>query len=224
MDGRVDLSYQKNWQGSVKTVFEAARQSGWLVNPDVNSGNPIGMGIGSACVHNGVRVTAKSAYLNSPPSNLTIVTEALVSRVMINGSRATGVETADGKIYTATKEVIVSGGAINSPQLLMLSGIGPRSELAKHGIECKVQLKHVGQNLKDHCFSTVGIVLVTDTSATNSQQTPSPMGWFKTDAVLTSDEFRQLPQQTKAHLSLPTVPTWEMATVIHPKDVHLAFH
>ena len=90
--------------------------------------------------------------------NLVVVTGALVQRVVLSGTGsdlvATGVEyrDADGTVHTATaaKEVVLSAGAIGSPQLLMLSGVGPREHLAEVGIECLVDLPDVGQHLKDH--------------------------------------------------------------------------
>lgn len=109
------------------------------------------------------------------PQNLAIKTHALVSRVLLEGTRAVGIEYLDGPhLYAAdprrqpgvtpprrevraSREVILAAGAFNSPQLLMLSGIGPREELARHGIEARVDLAGVGRNLQDRY--EVGVVL-----------------------------------------------------------------
>lgn len=197
----------------MKDAFEAARQTGYPVNPDVNSGDPIGIGIGPACVYNAVRVTATTSYLEKVPPNLTIRTKSLTSRILVTQGRAIGVETADAATFFATQDVILSCGAINTPQLLLLSGIGSKAEIERHGIKSVADLPHVGRNLRDHCFSTAGIVLKGPSISPNSQQTPSPMGWFKSSSVYTSEEFRQLPVATRSYLQRATVPTWEMATV-----------
>jgi 4-pyridoxate dehydrogenase len=95
------------------------------------------------------------AYLRPalPRSNLTVETGALVTRVLIEGGRAVGVEYRKGGetiVARASREVIVAGGVINSPQVLMLSGIGDPDALRAHGIKSKVPLKGVGKNLQDH--------------------------------------------------------------------------
>lgn len=182
------------------------------LNSDVNSGDPIGMGIGTVCIHNGHRETASSAYLEPCPTNLKILTHAQVRRILFKDKVAIGVETVDERRYRARREVIISSGAINSPQLLMLSGIGPSKELAMHGIKIVQDLPQVGQNLQDHCFSSAGIVLKRTSDAPEAKQVPTPMGWFKIDAVETSNEFQDLPLSLQTYLKAPTVPHWELAT------------
>jgi choline dehydrogenase-like flavoprotein len=187
----------------------AAEQSGFSTNTDANSGDPIGMGMGSVCIYRGQRLTASSAYLSSPPSNITILTEASVARILIKGKTAIGVELVSGRKFLASKEVIISGGALNSPQILMLSGVGPKEELQKHRIPLIHELPMVGKNLQDHCFSSVGIVMKRDecSPASTGQQSPTPMGWFKIPTVLSSKEHESLPGKLKTFLDMPTVPT-----------------
>ncbi|KAK7907983.1 FAD/NAD(P)-binding protein [Apiospora marii] len=211
--GAVDLSYQKEWLPTTDDVFRAAEEVGLGINPDVNSGSPIGMGIGTACIHKGTRVTSASAYLSSPPSNLVVVTDALVEKIMFEQDVAVGLKIASGARFMARKEVIISGGAINSPQLLLLSGLGPEEALRKHGIPRVLDLPQVGRNLQDHCFSTAGIVIKKGHTTTPLlQQSPSPMGWFQLPAVLRSREFQALPLPMQTYLRRPLVPNWEMAT------------
>ena len=124
-------------------------------NDDVNGENQEGIGYYQLTVKNGMRCSAAVAYLNPVKSraNLTIEINALAHRVTFEGRRATGVVFAqDGTLRTATakREVILSGGAINTPQLLQLSGIGPGALLQEHGIEVKVNAQGVGSNLRDH--------------------------------------------------------------------------
>jgi choline dehydrogenase-like flavoprotein len=127
------LSYATKFEKGLEDVFIAAEEVGMGVNPDVNSGNPIGMGMGAACMYQGARTTA-AAYLENAPSNLTVAVNSTVAKVILSGKKAKGIKTIDSKEYHAKKDVILSGGALNSPQLLMLSGIGPADELQKHGI------------------------------------------------------------------------------------------
>jgi choline dehydrogenase len=104
----------------------------------------------------GRRWSSARAYLHPirQRPNLTIITHALASRVLFEGKRAVGVayRTREGQMVEiqARGEVLLSGGAINSPQLLLLSGIGPRAELERHGIPQIHELPGVGQNLQDH--------------------------------------------------------------------------
>jgi choline dehydrogenase-like flavoprotein len=116
----------------------------------LNAGSPLGFGELSENRHKGMRQLASSAY---SLKGVQLMTETLVKRVLVeenNGRKvATGVELADGKTISA-KEVIVSAGAYRTPQVLLLSGIGPAAELAKHGIEQTVDSPEVGKNLHDH--------------------------------------------------------------------------
>ncbi|MFI6055536.1 GMC family oxidoreductase [Streptomyces violascens] len=100
---------------------------------------------------NGARWSTADGYLRpaADRANLTVFTGRLVHRVLVDEGRAAGVELADGTLR-ARREVILSGGAVNSPQLLMLSGIGDAAELRGAGIEPLVQLPGVGRNLQDH--------------------------------------------------------------------------
>lgn len=212
--GKLHLTYGDSWLPDVGDIFLAAEQSGLRINKDVNRGDPIGMGMGSQCIYEGQRLTASNAYLSKRPQNLTVRVNSPVAKVMFKEKVAIGVETADGSKFLARKEVVLSGGALNTPQLMMLSGIGPADELKKHGLPLLTNNKHVGRNLQDHCFSAIGVVLKNDPSISSDQtQSPTPMAWVQLDGVLSSPEFEDLPQHTKAHLRMATVPTYEMATV-----------
>jgi choline dehydrogenase-like flavoprotein len=198
----------------------------------------IGMGMGATCMYQGSRTTA-SAYLENAPPNLTVKVNSPVARVLMSGSRATGVRTIEGSDFYAKYDVILSGGALNSPQLLMLSGIGPVEELKKHGISVVQDLPDVGKNLQDHCFSTAILLQRPGTNdrsefegmspeamaATRAQHTKDkkgilsslycsvPMGWFKNDAVYMSEEYKALDKHTQEFLKKPHVPIYELATV-----------
>ncbi|KAH8899851.1 alcohol oxidase [Thozetella sp. PMI_491] len=215
--GPVDVSYgQRAWLPSMRTVLTAAEEVGQRVNPDVNSGDPIGMGIGTVCIYNGIRVTSSSSYLASRPANLTVVTDTLVDKVLLHGTIATGVRTADGREFRATREVILSCGALSTPPILLRSGIGPAEELEKHDIPMLHGLSEVGRNLQDHCMSSIGILIRRENGEPQSGQQPTPMGWFKSKGVHESQEFRDLSAHWQEFLKKPTVPNWELATHTPP--------
>lgn len=196
-------------------VYTAAEQVGWKTNKDVNNGDPIGFGMGMACVYKDQRLTSASTYLVQPPPNLTIITSAHVARIILEGKRATGVLTIDDRMFSAKKEVIISAGALNTPQTLQLSGIGPSEDLTKHGIDIVHELPMVGKNLKDHVTSNVSIARRRDPSFPYQQapQGPSPMGFFKLQRALESKEYKDLPMSVKKFLQAPTVPHYEVASV-----------
>lgn len=145
-------------------------------------------------------------YLSNRPNNLKIATNAAVCRVLLDGKRAIGVETVNGRKHYARKEVMLSAGALNTPQILLLSGIGPRDELKKHDIKMLHDLPQLAKNLQDHCFSPVGIVMRDDGRISDEKQSPTPMGWFKLGFVLASEEYETLSQPMKDFLNAPTVP------------------
>ncbi|MGY1519470.1 GMC family oxidoreductase [Luteimonas sp. A482] len=134
---------------------EAAQQAGHPRNPDFNGPVQDGVGLYQVSQRKGARCSAAAAYLAParPRPNLSVVTGAQAQRITFEHGRATGVVyTARGRAFhqPATGEVLLSGGAINSPQLLMLSGIGPAAELRRHGIRVQHDAPGVGANLQDH--------------------------------------------------------------------------
>lgn len=134
---------------------EAGGQSGVGRSDDLNGFNPEGLARLDSTKWNGKRCSAAVAYLHPAAhrKNLTIETGALVQRVDIAGNRATGLTYSQGgqtHSVIAAREVVLCGGAVNSPQLLMLSGIGPEAELKRHGIALRCHAPGVGQNLQDH--------------------------------------------------------------------------
>ncbi|MEO7026109.1 MAG: GMC family oxidoreductase N-terminal domain-containing protein [Caulobacteraceae bacterium] len=136
-------------------VVEACVEAGIPRNPDLNGENQEGVGWYQLTVRNGQRCSAAVAYLHPAMrrSNLRVVTRALAARVLFDGKRAVGVEYSHGgelKTARAAREVILCGGAINSPQLLQLSGVGPADLLREHGVPLVADLPGVGENLQDH--------------------------------------------------------------------------
>jgi choline dehydrogenase len=144
----------------VERYLAAAQEAGIPFNPDFNGASQEGCGPLQATLAKGARCSAADAYLRPVRSraNLSVVTHAQATRVQLSGARAVGVEYLHFgavKQALAANEVIVSAGALRSPQLLMLSGIGPKAELERLGITVRVDLPGVGKNLQDHLHARV---------------------------------------------------------------------
>jgi choline dehydrogenase len=142
------------------SFVDSADEVGLNTVKDFNGGEHEGLGFYQVTQKNGQRCSAAKGYLTQAlgRANLTVLTQALVEKILINEGVATGIKLKlDGQSIElqAKKEVIVSAGAINSPQLLMLSGIGPKAHLQEKGIETLVDLPGVGQNLQDHLDAIV---------------------------------------------------------------------
>ncbi|KAM8930767.1 choline dehydrogenase, mitochondrial [Pelodytes ibericus] len=138
-----------------RTFIEAAQEAGYPFTEDMNGYQQEGVGWMDMTTHQGQRWSTASAYLRPAMSrpNVTVEEKTLVTKIIFDGLKAIGVEyIKNGRQKKAfiTKEVILSGGAINSPQLLMLSGIGNADELRKLGIPVIANRTGVGQNLQDH--------------------------------------------------------------------------
>jgi choline dehydrogenase len=161
-NGELNVSFAQGFKTPFSTAFiKACEQVGISENTDYNGETQIGASFFQFNIKNGKRDSAAVAFLkpalNRP--NLNAITKAQVSKIIIEKGKAVGVEYFDKSkkkqtVY-AEKEIIVSAGAFQSPQLLMLSGIGDASELKEHGIECVKDLKGVGKNLQDHLFLNV---------------------------------------------------------------------
>ncbi len=156
-EGPLRISNAKSNHPIFRTLIEAGREAGHATTRDFNGFQQEGVGPYQLTIHNGQRWSAARGYLTPVLSrpNLTVEVEALTTRIIIEGGRATGVEYVQGKkreakTALAGREVILSGGAVNSPQTLLLSGIGPADYLKKFGIDVKSDLPGVGQNLQDH--------------------------------------------------------------------------
>jgi choline dehydrogenase len=141
-------------------LVRAAVEQGHPLNDDFNGDTQEGFGLYQVTQKNGLRYSAAVGYLHPAlkRENFTAVPHAHVQHLIFEGTRCTGaVYHKDGEAHTATaiREVIICTGSINSPQLLMLSGIGPKETLAKFGIQIVMDLPGVGQNLQDHVMVPV---------------------------------------------------------------------
>ncbi|MEX1236623.1 MAG: GMC family oxidoreductase N-terminal domain-containing protein [Roseovarius sp.] len=140
-----------------RAYIKAAEEAGIPTNTDYNGASLEGACFYQISTKGGRRASTAQAYLNAARKlkNLRIETGAIATRILMEGRRATGIEYRQrGKTLSAyATEVILSGGAINTPQLMMLSGIGPAAHLREHGIEVVQDSPAVGQNLMDHLGS-----------------------------------------------------------------------
>ena len=135
--------------------FEACKQAGYTINPDFNGARQEGIGYHWLQQRGGERWGIESGYAQACKDrpNVEFITEARVRKLVLEGKRVTGIEYDKGgetKTVSVRRDVILSAGSFNSPQILMLSGIGPGHELVRQGIEVQHELPGVGQNLQDH--------------------------------------------------------------------------
>lgn len=160
IDGPIQVTRAGQGHPFARAFLQAGAQAGYPLTTDLNGATRDGFGAVDLTVGKGRRSSASSAYLRPVKrrANLTVLTNAQTRRVTFDGTRATGVVVRrDGTdtLATATREVILSAGAINTPQLLLLSGVGPAAHLAEHGIALIHNLPGVGQGLQDHLAAHV---------------------------------------------------------------------
>ena len=159
--GPLGVEFSKTTDPLFPAWVEAGKAAGIQSASDYNGQTQEGFGRGQYSVRNGRRSSSSRAYLRPARkrANLRVETRAHVTRLLMQGARATGIEyrKASGDLLRveAATEVILAAGAFNSPQLLMLSGIGPAAHLREHGIDTIVDLP-VGRNLQDHLGSYMG--------------------------------------------------------------------
>jgi choline dehydrogenase len=154
-DGKLQTCYGELTNPLYQAWLQAGHQAGYPLTDDINGFQQEGFGRLDMTVGAGRRCSAANAYLRPAMrrGNLAVRTRALATRIEFEGRRATGVRyrrAGADHLVRARREVIVSGGPVNSPQLLMLSGVGPPAQLVHHGIDLVHELPGVGENLQDH--------------------------------------------------------------------------
>jgi choline dehydrogenase-like flavoprotein len=165
VDGPLSVSNQKSPRPIAQAFVEACAENQIRFNPDFNGPDQEGAGHYQVTqfwggARNGERCSAAAAYLHPVMNrkNLTVITKAQAMGIVFEGKRAAGMrylQKGRTHVVRADREVILSSGAFGSPQLLLLSGVGPRRELARHGIPLMHELPGVGQNLQDHLDFTM---------------------------------------------------------------------
>jgi choline dehydrogenase len=186
--------------------IEAGVELGWPRNDDHNGSSQEGFGTIQFTIRRMKRESTADAYLHPAQSrpNLTVWTQTLTTRVLFEGTRAVGVAYLKGgseQQVQAKKEVILSGGSINSPQILMLSGVGPAEQLQKFGIDVVADVPGVGNNLQDH--PNVATHYMTKQSFSEFGNVPEGIAFIKTQQDLPEPDIQLL---TAPFFFLSTVP------------------
>jgi choline dehydrogenase len=156
--GPLNVADQRSPRPLTRRFLEAAQAAGIPANPDINSPEQDGVTITQVTQRNGRRWSCADGYLRPAMKrpNLTVITGAQVLGIVLDGERASGIRWRDRRgreaIARADREVVLCAGAIGSPQILMVSGIGPAEHLGSLGIESRVDSPGVGENLQDHPF------------------------------------------------------------------------
>jgi choline dehydrogenase-like flavoprotein len=232
--GPLHIGFEQQWDQHVNNNMDIWAANGYKLNRDIGSGNPLGFAVSPKTVHHGARTTADD-LLYPTPSNLQIRTNSPVNRIVFEGKKAVGVALRGGCVLRARKEVILSAGALDTPRILMHSGVGPADQLSRFGIESLVENAQVGQNYSDHYHvvlkfgraersnNIIGFFRDKARQAVSLREwrlfrtgdytrlgTAMNIGFFKSDAVLKSKEFNDLPATEKARLRQPTIPTFEV--------------
>ncbi|WP_439506396.1 GMC family oxidoreductase [Sediminibacterium sp.] len=183
-DGPMHVSYAKQPSVFAEAFLDACEQIGIPKNEDYNGAVQEGAHLLQFNIKNSKRYSAAAAFLKPilNRKNLVVKTNTRVKRILIENGAAVGVEIAapntNSERINCHKEVLLSAGAIQSPQLLMLSGIGDPTELKRVGIDVLITLPGVGKNLQDHFWS--GVTVQTNIPSANSLLKP----WNKTKAIL----------------------------------------
>ena len=175
-EGAMNVTEQVAHNELSKAFVRAAQELGLPFTPDFNGAEQDGVGYYDVTQKNARRESAATAYLNRAKrrSNLTVQTQALATKIIVENGRAVGLRyTVNGRerIAYADREVVVSAGAVNSPRLLLLSGIGPADELTELGIEVVHDLPGVGKNFQDH----MDVYLTAETTPVSYNRSDRPL-------------------------------------------------
>ena len=200
-----------------EAFIDSAMALGFERNDDFNGAQQDGVGYHQTTTRNGKRCSTAVGYLNPARgrSNLQIVTNAYSEKIVVEGKRAVAVQfRQNGEVKTARarREIIVCSGAINSPQLLLLSGIGPAAHLAQFGVPVVQDLRGVGQNLQDHYSAPIKLksklpVTVNDVMLSNIKKLKVGMQYymFKKGPLAMISSPAALFAKTRAELATPDV-------------------
>jgi choline dehydrogenase len=197
--------------------IESAVALGFPRNDDFNGAAQEGAGWHQTTTRNGRRCSTAVGYLRPAMSrpNLRVVTDALAERIVFEGRRATGVAFRQGgelRTVRARREIVLSGGAVNSPQLLLLSGVGPQAQLAEFGIPVVHHLSGVGQNLQDHYSAPIKLkcrlpITVNDVMLSNLRKLRVGIEYylFHTGPLATISSPAALFARTRPELASPDI-------------------
>ncbi|MEZ5740310.1 MAG: GMC family oxidoreductase N-terminal domain-containing protein [Burkholderiaceae bacterium] len=241
--GPLQVSDQKSPRPITRAFVEAAKELRHREVNDFNTGDNEGVGLYQVTQfhtrqRNGERCSAAAAYLHpvmDQRPNLSVVTDAHATRILFEGKRAIGVEYRIGKSTRraiAAREVILAGGTFNSPQSLMLSGVGPADAVQRHGIALVHELPGVGQNLQDH-LDFILAYKTTDTdnfglgAAGGAQLMKHVLQWRKDGTGMIATPFAEGAGflKTDSSLSRPDVQLHFVISIVddHARKLHLGY-
>jgi choline dehydrogenase len=196
---------------------EAAEHLGFPRNDDFNGAQQDGVGWHQTTTRDGRRCSTAVGYLRPAMrrGNLSVLTGAFAERIAFDGRRATGVvfrQNGNPRLARARREVVLSGGAVNSPQLLLLSGVGPQPQLAEFGISVVQHLPGVGRNLQDHYSAPIKLrcrlpVTVNDVMLSNAKKLKVGLQYylFHTGPLATISSPAALFARTRPELASPDI-------------------
>jgi choline dehydrogenase-like flavoprotein len=232
-DGPINVGFPKVWERQGKEMMDIWYANGAKRNLDHNSGDPIGLALCISTAYRGVRSTAADALVDAP-SNLHILVDTQVARVVLEGTKATGISTMDGRTIHADKEVILTAGSLDTPRILLHSGIGPAEELKAFNIPVVKANDNVGAHLKDHHHIMIPAIKANPaderTKFYKSKElqaaaralwekdgngplseyaTTLGIAYEKVEHISELPEFQALPKEEQDHLLAPTVPHYE---------------
>ena len=208
--------------------------NGTKLNPDHNSGDPIGLAVCNSTAYKGVRSTSADALIGAP-SNLHILIDTEVARVVFDGKKAVAIRALNGQTIYASKEIILSSGSLDTPRILLHSGIGPAEQLRSFNIPIVKNNPNVGQHMKDHHHVMLGFERADDTTErhryyrSKEQQAAARAQWekdgtgplseygcalgiayLKAESIYDTPEFQNLPECQQEFLRNPTIPHYEI--------------
>ncbi|OBZ95669.1 choline dehydrogenase [Pararhizobium polonicum] len=154
-DGPMHISRCKAEHKLYDAFLRGGEQAGFPVTPDHNGYQQEGLHVAQSFIRDGQRWSSAKGYLHPAGNrpNLTVLSNTLVNKIVIENGAAVGIEIVSGgeaRVVMCDREVVLSAGAFNTPQLLMLSGVGDPDELRRHGIDLKAEARQVGRNLENH--------------------------------------------------------------------------
>ena len=231
--GPIKVGFATACEPQAKKLADIFYANGVSKNPDHNSGDPIGMSMCISTAHQGRRSTSADTLVDAP-GNLRVLTDTEVARVVWKGTQAAGISTFDGQTFYADKEVILSCGSLDTPRILMHSGIGPVDDLKNFSIPIVKANDNVGAHLKDHQHVWLSALQKTPTdfrteyykskelqAAARAQwekDGTGPLSEYATTLAVAFEklphlaetaEFQDLPKEQQEHLLAPTVPHYE---------------
>ena len=233
--GPINVGFPKVWEPQGKELMDIWYANGAKHNPDHNSGDPIGLSLCISTAYKGVRSTSADALADAP-NNLHVLVDTEVARIVWEGTKAVGISTFDGQTIYANQEVVLSAGSLDTPRILLHSGIGPADQLKTFDIPIVTANDNVGANLKDHHHITIPAVRTNpkdertqyykskelqaaartlwekDGSGPLSEYaTTLGIAYEKLDNLAELPEFQALTKEEQDHLLAPTVPHFEYA-------------